>query len=398
MEIRESGYICDGFNYRIKDAFNYDIGSFKNSKLNGWGIKCYRVNTENGVRDDIVRGHFVDDKLNGLGIIYQNSDESFDVIAGIFKDDELIPLDVIRETYPKHEIEWISRVRKYENIHKVIYYGDLTEDGYPKGVGTIFDGETLYFGSWTEEGYRTGLFIYQIGKDSFEDVHYPNESGLSNNEWVFLRIVSARFSNPYKRSKSLKNIGGKYGVLYDDGKKYEGYIDVHNRLDGIGYMLKGEEKQFGIFDSGKLLFGASNFIDKTAKGILLENKFEEDHLYIPKNFKKKHKKIDFQEGSYYGELKGKIPDGCGLYYYKDSDYDALPKVVGSDYEDGNLLLAGEFTNGVNAGLSLLYKYDAINGWQLIKGNVAVEGKCEENYTPLDFYLRYNRDIITNEIK
>ena len=274
MEIKESGYVCNGFNYRIKDIFNYDIGMFHDSKMNGWGIKCRRVETDNGVRDDIIRGYFIDDKLNGIGITYQNSEESFNTVAGIFENDELIPLDKIKETYPVHQIDWISRIRKNEIIHQVTYYGELTDDGYPKRVGMIVDGERLYFGSWTEEGYRTGLFIYQVARDSFEDTHYPNESGLTPNEWVYLRIVSASLSNPYKRAKSLRNIGGRYGVLYDEGKKYEGYINTHNRLDGLGYMIKKEEKEFGIFDNGALLFGASSFFDKEIKGKAFENKFD----------------------------------------------------------------------------------------------------------------------------
>ena len=69
----------------------------------------------------------------------------------------------------------------------------------------------------------------------------------------------------YKRAKSLRNIGGRYGVLYDEGRKYEGYINTHNRLDGLGYMIKKEEKEFGIFDNGALLFGASSFFDKEIK-------------------------------------------------------------------------------------------------------------------------------------
>ena len=87
-----------------------------------------------------------------------------------------------------------------------------------------------------------------------------------------------------------------------------------------------------------------------------------------------------------------------LYLYKDADFDTLPKVEGSDYEEGNLLLAGEFINGVNAGLSLLYKYNLEKGWQLINGNIAIEGKTDKEYTPLDYYAKYNPEIITNEIK
>lgn len=170
------------------DEENYSIGLYKDGKLNGWGAKVYNVGSV-GV---IERGYFKDDKLDGLGIIYHFLEDGPKETAGLFKDGIHINVEQIKKFTTPKPYSFRSNYDGDDTLRDAIFYGELGEDGFPRGFGMVEDEGIYYYLHCDNEGYRTGIFIYPNENNSFGEYLYSiNRTELNKKEWALIMSAGA---------------------------------------------------------------------------------------------------------------------------------------------------------------------------------------------------------------
>ena len=321
-----------------KDSKDKIFGNFINSYIEGEGLICHLINEENII---IYKGHFVNGKKSGKGILYISPNEYYEgeffqnhfhgygiyhypdgsIFDGFFLNGKKNGIGIYSNYFTKTQYYVLFENDAYKNKFYMMGNREYLEDANKKIMGLVDNNENIDF-----DEVENKFLDYEINFGNFKT--FINEPSENNNNQIcdytkhkilLQKINDLYIQNPFMATQFLSL---KFQPFEEDdiqlietsNQKYCGGVKNGKIKHGRGAFLNGKYYYIGYFENDN------------PKGYMF--KFDLDELivfqgYLNKEFKtedSKNSKLFYKNGNtYYGQFKDGLPSGIGKYFFHNNN-------------------------------------------------------------------------------